>query len=55
MLSPASRAWKYFGAELVAGGLDRLANASRELWGELFTRASFLIGFLIGRGHKQGD
>jgi hypothetical protein len=22
---------------------------------ELFTRASFLIGLLIGQGHKQGD
>jgi len=22
---------------------------------ELFTRASFLVGLLIGQGHKQGD
>ena len=29
----------------------RVYRASREL----FARASFLIGLLIGRGHKQGD
>jgi hypothetical protein len=29
--------------------------ACTRLWRELFTRASFLIGFLIGQGHKQGD
>ena len=43
------------GTELVARSLDRLTNACRVLWRELFTRASFLIGFLTGRGHKQGD
>jgi hypothetical protein len=35
--------------------IRRLANACTALWRELFTRASFLIGFLIGQGHKQGD
>jgi hypothetical protein len=29
--------------------------ACTRLWRELFTRARFLIGFLIGQGHKQGD
>jgi hypothetical protein len=31
--------------------LDRMANNSMRLWGELFTRARFLIV----RGHKQGE
>jgi hypothetical protein len=35
--------------------LDCLANAYTGMWRELFTRACFLIGLLIGQGHKQGD
>src|SRR6266542_2672713 len=35
--------------------IDRLANACTVTWRELFTRASFLRGLLIGRGHKQCD
>jgi hypothetical protein len=35
--------------------LDRFAIACAGLWRELFTRAPFLIGLLIGQSHKQGD
>jgi hypothetical protein len=35
--------------------LEHSAHAYSGLWGDLFTRASFLIGLLIRQNHKQGD
>jgi hypothetical protein len=38
-----------------AGVLNRFTNSCGELWRELFTRATFLIGRLIGQICNQGD
>ncbi len=34
---------------------NRPSPRRKVLWRELFTRAPFLIGLLIGQGHKQVD